>query len=189
MENTVRELIATYSQQMMAVWIALWGITFGWVHAVAFLLWNIPFLISVPDNLYIYTVVIKALILLAVIIGMKPWNILKTAIMAVVLFIILLVVMTFTPINIPLKGMLMYMTPMTIAHVILLYLLLVILSALAIARDEVNPTFLAYVVLSIDYLITLSTRNYTPLAASSVVIPILAVIQIIQRQKKVMRRG
>ncbi len=180
----MREFIATYSQQILAIWIALWGIAFGWIHAVAFLLWNIPFLIPVPDNFYIYTVAIKALILLVVIIGMKPWNILKTATVAIGLFIVLLIVMTFTPINIPLKGMLMYMTPMTIVHVILLYLVLVILSALAIARDEVNPTFLAYVVLSVDYLITLSTRNYTPLVASSVVIPILAVIQIIQKRKR-----
>jgi len=184
MEKTIKDIIATYGQQIMAVWIALWGVAFGWVHALAFLLWNIPFLISVPENLYIYTVVTKTLILLAIIIGMKPWNILKTALTAVGLFILLLVVMGFVPVNTPLKGMLMYMNTMTIAHVILLYLVLVILSALAVAREEINPTFLAYIVLSLDYLTTLSTRNYTPLTASSAFIPILAIIQIIKSRKR-----
>jgi len=174
-------VIYTYA---MILWSVLWMLPTGVIHAIAVLLWELPYIFSglSSETFFNISLVIKILILAYPITTLSPWSMLKTTLGGLLLFVGMVVSLSFMPADLALKTIFMDVGFTSKAYTVLVYLLLSNLLIPIVAREDFELSHIMYMALGTDELLTVLFRTYMHFSVPAVVALFVGISSLVKKR-------
>ncbi len=131
------------------------------------------------------SLLIKIIILAYPISTLSPWSMLKTTLGGLIVFITMILSLSFLPPDLALKNILMDVGLTSKAYTVLLYLLFSNLLIPLVAKDDLESYHFLYMALGVDEIVTVLYRSYTHFSIPAIVSTIIGISALLSSRHKV----